>query len=521
MKLLLITIISINTSVSFGQNSTNTNNNQSEPDTIKIELDSLLKYGKYSYVLDKEDLEAILDCKNLKFIFTFNNETLDSSCITIKRRNGVLKIKPDKICEILLKKKEKKFRIIYDGVKIGILTIRKTICKSGDDIIPDKSSLHSKSPFNNTTIVLNNCDKTISIRSTDKKPRKKLFIKQSELLNFEIENINPLRDAYKINNEPVNLNQTLPETISTDTPIPSEDTRKTNGDTIMETIIKLDEEISLYLNKVSLTSCPDYYNINQKIECFFNKIPNYNPYFSTNDIHITRLNEEMQKRIDSIHQNLKMLSKFQDNKITTLPVSVTGKNIDLIRYNIEYGTLDKDKKPVFTDNVSYDIYIRHGIKIDYSAGIFVSLYTNDRYRLKDTLMILDTLNNTSSIYKQILMDNKDFGNMSVGTTVNLIYRCGSTFNPGLSFGMMLPINKENLSPHFMAGLSGIFGKEQRIGLSVGFVYGQTNKLTSGYKENGIYDLKDTGVPYTPSYSWGYYFGLVYNLKGNKVFDLSK
>ncbi len=539
-KLLLIVLVLFFTLLSFGQDDTVDTSKTKEikkcdsvkDGSISIELDSVFKYGKYSYVFKKTDLPIIFYYKNLKFNFIFNGDTIDDSCTNIKRRYWVSEIEPNKIRKILLKKNEKSFRIFHDGEKIGILTIR----KSGNDfLLPAKSSNNSKNPSKNTTIILNNCDKTISIKSPEEKPRKNFFIKQSELVNFEIENINPLRDVYKINNEFISLNQTIPDTIIN---LVEEDKEKlieksVNDNRIcdeMEGIIKLDEEISRYLYKVSLNSCPNYKQINDTIKGFINKIPKYNKYigidtlsckiyFETDTANkkIIGLSEKMRETVSNIHENLKTLLRFQDNKITTLPLSVAGKNIDLIRYNIEYSTVDEDKKPVFTNNISYDVYIRHGIKIDYSAGVFVSLHTNEKYRLKDTLVITDTLNNTST-HKQILRDNEDWGNLSIGTTVNLIYRCGATFNPGLSFGVMLPINSENLSPHFIGGFSGIFGKEQRLGLSVGFVYGQTNKLTSGYEENRVYDLKDTGVPYTPSYSWGWYFGLVYNLKGNKVFD---
>ena len=206
------------------------------------------------------------------------------------------------------------------------------------------------------------------------------------------------------------------------------------------------------------------------------------------------------EEINSISKKIKEeISKMYQLKLYNylLPVDINGKNIDVVEVTVE--RYDKTATNPTPDKYTYNIWVRGGVKIDISGGLFLSSLMDKEYETKD-----DGSN------KFIFEKNRGDYEFGFGSTINVSLRGGSWVRPGLSIGALFTTNQKF---QLLTGLGFIIGKEERIVLHTGLSMGRISRISDNYKTDGSvsYDLGTEGtIPMTEKFAFGHFFGLTYN-----------
>lgn len=184
----------------------------------------------------------------------------------------------------------------------------------------------------------------------------------------------------------------------------------------------------------------------------------------------TELYQNIAKKINNNYvfllaylKNLEFLVK-QNTVQYTLPTHTNLKNIDLIRYTIKR----EDKITKNTQSYSYDFWVRGGIKVDFSIGLFASRLTDNLY----SKVLLDTLGGRDSI--RITRQDDGRANFAFGGMVHITPRNGASWvNIGGSIGVAYSNNQKL---QVLTGLSLHFGKTERLVLNGGIAMGTIKTL---------------------------------------------
>ncbi|MBD1396835.1 hypothetical protein H9Q13_06635 [Pontibacter sp. JH31] len=221
--------------------------------------------------------------------------------------------------------------------------------------------------------------------------------------------------------------------------------------------------------------------------------------------------QELTASTDSIKKSLdKLYSLRFDNY--TLPLDVNGKNIDAVEITLERFDNTAAVSSLI-DKYSYNIWLKGGIKIDVSGGIFLTSLVNKEYFTTDTLV---TVNDTQQTQKLVHSRNKGNYQVGFGSTINASLRGGSWVRPALSVGALFsPDEKFQL----LSGLGLILGKQERLvfhyGLSMGSVQTISDNIKADTKRP--YDLGTEGqIPTYEKFSFGHFFGLTYNFTKPRI-----
>lgn len=213
-----------------------------------------------------------------------------------------------------------------------------------------------------------------------------------------------------------------------------------------------------------------------------------------------KIYEETLKNIQPISDKIKeKINEMQQLKLYNylLPVDINGKNIDAVEVTVERYARNKATPPL--DKYSYNIWVKGGVKIDVSAGVFISSLMDKEYEIRGTGA------------NQTIWDKKkgdyDFG---FGSTVNLSLRSADWVRPTLSLGALFTTNQKF---QLLTGIGIILGKEERIILQGGVSMGRTSSIMGDYKTDGSvgYDLGTSGtIPTNDKFTFGHFFGISYN-----------
>lgn len=225
-------------------------------------------------------------------------------------------------------------------------------------------------------------------------------------------------------------------------------------------------------------------NINDKSKLIRNKI----------DLivdQMTKLNNEL------VNLNKINLSNY------LLPIDVNGKNIDALQFTVKKSLVSNPnlKPEIYT----YNIWLKGGVKIDVSGGLFMTSLMDKEYEKVD------------SGSKKLIFE-KDNGkyDFGFGSLLNISARTATWIRPTLSIGALFTANQK-FQILFGGGI--IFGKEQRVILHGGLTMGRVITIVDRYKTDGTvaYDLGSNGdIPVNNKFKFGRFFGLTYNLtKVNK------
>ena len=199
------------------------------------------------------------------------------------------------------------------------------------------------------------------------------------------------------------------------------------------------------------------------------------------------------------------------NTIYVTPTSSNMKNYDLISLELE----KTNKLSNHTEKYNYDIYIKGGLKVDFSAGIFGSFLTNHQYNAVDSLS-KDFEPTNMKMIKQV---NNGKMNIAFGGMVNITNRTGASwFAPGISFGLILSTQP---SFQFTSGLTLAIGKTERLLLHGGYALGFVKRIDGLPVNENIPSIRiGDAVRTVDKFLAKPFFGLTYNLSKNNVFKVS-
>ncbi len=214
----------------------------------------------------------------------------------------------------------------------------------------------------------------------------------------------------------------------------------------------------------------------------------------------------------SLLLHLKNLDFIELNNMIefTLPSSTNLKNIDLIRYKIER----EDKITGGKQSYVYDLWVRGGLKVDFSFGIFASGLVDNEYQ-KHVYDSVGTITDSIQI-NRVRSGGYNFG---FGGMVNITPRMGSSWiTPGISVGVIYSTNQKL---QFVSSLALHLGKTERIILHAGFAAGFVKTLDFSQHHIVTVENKNTfrvkaslnefTIPTIDKFTVRQVFGITYNL----------
>ena len=241
---------------------------------------------------------------------------------------------------------------------------------------------------------------------------------------------------------------------------------KTNETTqIFEFIQKISTDLTVYANAIQANS------------------KSYQGYLNSIDSNYVAILDYL-KIFDFINKN---------NSIEyTLPTSSNLANADFVRYSVSR----LDKNTLASEDLTYDIWMKGGLKIDFSAGFFGSGLVDHQYQ--KLFISHDPTSNTDSI--QVHRVNDGGYSFGFGGMVNLAVRTGGSWvAPGVSLGF---IYSNNQKLQIVGGGAVHLGKTERIIVHFGFAAGTVKTFDDSqleYPSNTISSGSNWGFR-TPSYS---------------------
>lgn len=216
--------------------------------------------------------------------------------------------------------------------------------------------------------------------------------------------------------------------------------------------------------------------------------------------------------VDKLFSQYMGIARIKDVDTTYItPAPTNMKNFDMIK--IELEKIDKQSNQ--TEKYEYDIFIKGGLKVDFSAGIFTSFLKNDEYNL------VDSLGEDGAPTNRKMIRRKDNGgaNIGFGGMVNIGIRSGASWiSPGISFGLLLDTKP---SLQFLSAFTLALGKTERLllhgGVALGFV-----KRVDGLPVDKYIPSAQIGsvVPTVDKFLARPFLGISYNLSKNSVFKVT-
>ncbi|WP_294238707.1 hypothetical protein [uncultured Chryseobacterium sp.] len=359
-----------------------------------------------------------------------------------------------------------------------------------------------------------------------------LSVRSADLISLKLIKGNPLKYSYRINGAPITLFMNADEwnRLFSEPSDSKEAFAKQYDAATYESLPKKNEKLEKRLENLEITldrfelentnkeSLDDDFKKDRALLFDTLKQANYEAHANkacleqgmNNPEYKNLLSEEekakAEKNIKSnIDQADKMLKSFEtkyffSNEFYTLPMEHQGKNIDAIEFTVKRVNKETNAEDeTFTGK--YKVWITGGMKIDISAGVFLTSLFDKEYEARD---ISDDSGN-----KEIVLKNRGNYDFAFGSTINTNFRINSWVQPQLSFGAVFTQNQK-----FQLILGGgiILGREERWILSGGLSMGVVDRLADRFQAGGIYDLGTSGqVPTIKQFKFGHFFGITYNL----------
>ncbi|MBI1267218.1 MAG: hypothetical protein GC193_07300 [Cryomorphaceae bacterium] len=187
---------------------------------------------------------------------------------------------------------------------------------------------------------------------------------------------------------------------------------------------------------------------------------------------------------------------------------------DYDRINLTF--LSKDKP---LNATSYKFYSKSGWKIDFSTGFSINGLNRSTYYyddIRNETIGVDTDGNDIVAKFGTIKKKTEAPDWGIAMLAHLYPRTGGIVQPAFTFGAQ--VDNDNVS--FLAGVSALFGREQRLGLSGGFALGSSNDLKAGYTVDQ--EIRDDNVSQggvisvvEDTRALSYFLSLSYNLGGVK------
>lgn len=278
--------------------------------------------------------------------------------------------------------------------------------------------------------------------------------------------------------------------------------------------------IAEYVARISTEDFLDKQDLIDKRKVFvseFEKLGNDLSKLNSDAMYFEDIREDYTKKLNEfniifldIKQEIAKLFQLKHHNYQ-LPIDINGKNIDLVEVTVK--RYDKTATNPTPDEYTYNIYVKGGLKIDISGGLFITSLFDKEYETKDVPVIVNGTTETQKLIYEKNRGNYDFG---FGSMVNSSLRGGSWIRPSLSIGALFTANQKF---QIISGLGLILGKEERIILHFGLSMGSVSEISNQFKTDGAtsYNLGTSGqVPTSDKFKFGHFFGLTYNLGKTKM-----
>jgi hypothetical protein len=220
------------------------------------------------------------------------------------------------------------------------------------------------------------------------------------------------------------------------------------------------------------------------------------------DTLINRLN----KKIDSLAALVNTVSILDTTKkysvSSALDFQIPNYDITQISYEIK-----NIRTNVLLDNREKAFLNKGGFKVDFSIGFVANKLVDDVYK------IINPNLNTDTITRIVALPKSQFG-LGFGIFAHGYVRSGRRFNLAGSSGFAFNANNQILN--FMAGVSALFGMEQRIVVTGGVALGKAKELPSSvYRINEDYNSKilknNADLNYTERMKTKIFISVSYNI----------
>jgi hypothetical protein len=376
-----------------------------------------------------------------------------------------------------------------------------------------------------------------SLKTKGSKPHW-LSMRARELLIIKIENGNPLKYSYKIDTKELAFfSQGAPaEPKATVENPPKENVWGANGiapgkiedfnkinEKLKKDVESLTEEFEAFYADMKERSFLDTKEFDSRRNDFWVKATNYNDQSDELLKELEKLKDsagykETKEKVEATKGKAKKLKEEIKKKLYgfdfatfTMPIDVQGRNIDAIEFRLRrFNKETKEEDTGFAPH-PYNVWIKGGLKIDISAGLFFTSLFDEAFEKKDDP---DTEGN-----KIIIKKNQGDYDFAFGSSINVHSRWNSWLNMGGNLGVAFTTNQKF---QILTGVNFIFGKQERIILSAGLAMGKVDRLANSYKEGGSYNLGAEGtIPMESQFKFGHFFGVTYNLSKVKKISLEK
>ena len=389
-----------------------------------------------------------------------------------------------------------------------------------------------------TTVITLNLSKPNEKSVNHSNNKNKLIVKNRNPLAFNLVDGNPFRYRYVLNYNKVNLftNETfnpsvsdlniiesgiqldedgdgIPDSLDEEPYAPNEMTEyviKSLQNKLKSKILKFKKSIDSFVSSISDDDKLNFDELNLMKASF--KEQYLKLLKETEDLQekITQINNlssktsETQIEIESILESTRLvIEKLLNTKqnIYLLPLDINGDNIDYVEVQLDIFDGENETPETY----KYKVWIKGGLKIDVSGGVYLTSLLDKEYTTTDSE------NNEKLIFESDL-GNYDFG---FGTMVNISLRGGSWARPSLNFGVMFTSNQKF---QMLTGLGLILGKNERFVIHSGISMGRVNVLRDEFQADGVttYDLGTDGtVPVNEKFKFGHFFGITYNFNKPK------
>lgn len=240
-----------------------------------------------------------------------------------------------------------------------------------------------------------------------------------------------------------------------------------------------------------------------KLEVVYNYLIAYNDKLFS--VEFNSVKESISSIINSIDYS---------NYFCTYSTGIIKDDADIVSYQVVLTPKSGESTLITPKPITntFEVRVKHGVKIDYSAGLFANFLLSD-----NTYSVLpygDTDSFGSSDSSILRLNSKqDVFLPSVGAMIHLYRRTPRDLKWSMSTGVSI---SQNQAATYYLGGSAIFGRTQRIILSGGVAGKQVKTATDNYKPGTIIPMNPDDVEAidfldNSPFKVGLFFGVTYNL----------
>lgn len=214
-------------------------------------------------------------------------------------------------------------------------------------------------------------------------------------------------------------------------------------------------------------------------------------YIDLQDVLDKDVNSEIRSKLMEVYTNYDDIMNADFNYEYTL-----NTDKDVTRLTMKFGKPEMDTLPPLKTRY-IDIATQGGLRVNSSAGLsFISYFDGQSTYFNDGGYI-----------------GEEAGDLFLPSLTTMFHFYRQSYKPftlGGSFGLSVPIEGEKQFI-YMAGLSGIIGKTQRVIVNVGAFGGKISRLDQGLRVGDELQSIYSEVPVRSVFDFGLYVGLTFNI----------